>query len=126
MPDYLALVGDPADGIPGIPRWGAKSAATVLAEYKHVKDIPDDPETWTVKVRSAAVLALNLAGLREEVMLYRELATLRTDVPLTESVADLRWRGPDFERLKQVCKELGDRSLVERARATPIPGTKRV
>jgi len=123
MPDYLALVGDPADGIPGIPRWGAKSASVVLAEYKHVEAIPDDPETWTVKVRGAPVLALNLAGMREEVMLYRELATLRTDVPLTESVADLRWRGPDFERLRQVCEDLGDRSLVERARSTPVPGT---
>ena len=73
--------------------------------------------------RGAPVLALNLAGMREEVMLYRELATLRTDVPLTESVADLRWCGADFERLRQVCEDLGDRSLVERARSTPVPGT---
>ena len=121
MPDYLALVGDTADGIPGIPRWGAKSAAAVLAEYRHLEEIPDDPEKWTVRARGAAALALNLAGMREEAGLYRDLATLRTDAPLTESVADLRWRGPDFERLQQVCEELGDRSLVERARAVPIP-----
>jgi len=117
IPDFLALVGDTADGIPGIPRWGAKSAAVVLAEYKHVDAIPDDVEAWSVKVRGAAVLAENLAGMREEAALYRELATLRTDAPLTETLADLQWRGPDFERLQQVCEELGDRSLVERARA---------
>ena len=75
-------------------------------------------------VRGAVKLAANLAGMREEAALYRELATLRTDAPLTESVADLRWRGPDFERLQQVCEELGDRSLVERARSTPVPGTE--
>jgi 5'-3' exonuclease len=121
MPDYLALVGDPADGIPGIPRWGAKSAAAVLAEYRHLEEIPDDPETWSIKVRGATALALSLAGMREEATLYRELATLRTDAPLTESVADLRWCGPDLERLQQLCEELGDRSLVERARAVPIP-----
>jgi len=117
MPDYLALVGDTADGIPGIPRWGAKSASIVLSEYKHVDAIPDDASDWSVKVRGAAALATNLAGMRKEAALYRELATLRTDAPLTESLADLHWRGPDFERLQQVCEELGDRSLVERARA---------
>jgi len=121
MPDYLALVGDAADGIPGIPRWGAKSASVVLTEYRHLEEIPDDPETWSVKVRGAVALAANLASMREEADLYRVLATLRTDAPLAESVADLRWRGPDLERLQQVCEELGDRSLVERARAVPVP-----
>ncbi len=121
MPDYLALVGDTADGIPGIPRWGAKSASTVLAEYRHLEAIPDDPDAWTVKVRGAAALAANLAEMREEAGLYRTLATLRTDAPLAESVADLRWRGPDLERLQEVCEELGDESLVERARAVPVP-----
>jgi 5'-3' exonuclease len=121
MPDYLALVGDAADGIPGIPRWGAKSAAVVLSEYKHVDRIPDDPDSWSVQVRGAKALAANLAAMREAAALYRELATLRTDAPLTESLDDLRWRGPDVERLAQVCEELGDRSLVERARSTPIP-----
>jgi len=121
MPDYLALVGDAADGIPGIPRWGAKSASVVLTEYRHLEDIPDDPETWSVKVRGAAALAANLASMREEADLYRVLATLRIDAPLAESVADLRWSGPDLERLQRVCEELGDRSLVERARAVPVP-----
>jgi 5'-3' exonuclease len=121
MPDYLALVGDTADGIPGIPRWGAKSASAVLAEYRHLEAIPDDPGAWSVKVRGAASLAANLAGMREEAGLYRTLATLRTDAPLAESVADLRWRGPDLDRLRQVCAELGDDSLVERAQAVPVP-----
>ncbi len=121
IPDYLALVGDAADGIPGIPRWGAKSAAVVLSEYGHVDRIPDDPGTWTVQVRGAKLLAANLASMRDHAALYRKLATLRTDVPLTESLADLRWRGPDYARLQQVCDELGDRSLVERARSTPVP-----
>ena len=85
-----------------------------------IEDIPDDPAAWNVKVRSAATLAANLAGMRKEAALYKDLATLRLDAPLTESLADLRWRGPDIERLKQVCEELGDRSLVERARAVKI------
>ena len=117
VPDYLALVGDSADGIPGIPRWGAKSASTVLAEYTHVEAIPDDPAAWNVDVRGARVLAANLAARRDEAALYKKLATLRTDAPLLESVGDLHWRGPDVERLKRVCEELGDRFLVERADA---------
>ena len=121
MPDYLALVGDAADGIPGIPRWGAKSTSTLLAEYRHLENISDDPKDWNVKIRGAAALGANLAAMREEADLYRTLATLRTDAPLAESVADLRWRGPDLERLREVCEELGDRSLVERAQAVPIP-----
>jgi len=89
IPDYLALVGDAADGIPGIPRWGAKGAATVLARYAHLEAIPDEPSTWEVKVRGAASLAENLRARREDALLYRRLATLRTDVPLVEAVDDL-------------------------------------
>lgn len=110
IPDWLALVGDDADGIPGIPRWGAKGAATVLAHYGHIADIPDDAEAWTLKVRGAATLAANLAGMREAAMLYRTLATLRTDVPLTESLDDLEWRGADRERLTAFCEQIGMRS----------------
>jgi 5'-3' exonuclease len=94
IPDYLALVGDSADGYPGLPGWGAKSAATVLARYQHLESIPDAPAAWDVTVRGAARLAETLASRRDEALLYRTLATLRTDVPLPESLEDIRWRGP--------------------------------
>jgi len=109
IPDWLALVGDTADGIPGIPRWGKKSAATVLAHYGHVEAIPDDVDAWEVKVRGAAGLAQQLAGARQDAMLYRDLATLRRDVPLSEMLEDLRYRGPDHAALASVCAELGQR-----------------
>jgi 5'-3' exonuclease len=118
IPDWLALVGDTADGIPGIPRWGAKSAAAVLAEYLHIEHIPDDVRTWRVNVRGGAALAASLAAQRTDAVLYRELATLRLDVPLTESVADLAWRGPQTEVLADLCRELGDTRLLESATRT--------
>lgn len=117
IPDYLALVGDSADGIPGIPRWGAKSTASVLAHYEHLEAIPDDAETWSVNVRGAKALAENLAARRSDALLYRRLATLRTDVPLTESLADLRWKGADQTALRQVCDELSAPKLADRALA---------
>ncbi len=97
IPDYLALVGDSADGIPGLPRWGAKGASTVLARYEHIQHIPDTADSWDVKVRGATTLAGILSDRRELAMLYRELATLRRDVPLTEALDDLQWRGADRE-----------------------------
>ena len=112
IPDWLALVGDAADGIPGVPRWGAKSAATVLARYRHIEAIPADPGEWDVKVRGASALAANLAEHRDAAELYRRLATLRTDAPVTERVEDLRWRGPDREALAAVCAELGFERFV--------------
>jgi 5'-3' exonuclease len=93
IPDWLALVGDSADGIPGIPRWGAKSAATVLRHFGSIDRIPDDPDTWGIKVRGAKTLATNLQERRTEAALYRRLATLRTDVPIQASLDELRWRG---------------------------------
>lgn len=114
IPDWLALVGDAADGIPGIPRWGARSAAAALAVHEHVDRIPSDPAQWQFKVRGAATLSASLEANREALGLYRRLATLREDVPLRESVADLEWRGAhraDFERL---CESYGSRRLVER------------
>ncbi|MGB5703416.1 MAG: 5'-3' exonuclease H3TH domain-containing protein [Polyangiales bacterium] len=114
IPDYLALVGDAADGIPGIPRWGAKSAATVLAAYVHVEAIPGDHEDWNVKVRGAETLASNLRERREDAMLYRRLATLRTDVPIHESLDELRWTGPNRAELEALCAELGERDLLGR------------
>jgi 5'-3' exonuclease len=114
IPDYLALVGDDADGIPGIPRWGPKSASTVLGKLGHLENIPDDPERWGVKVRGAAALAHNLAERRSEAMLYRTLATLRTDAPIAESLEDLRWTEPDRPALEALCEELGERTLLNR------------
>ncbi len=94
IPDYLALVGDAADGYPGLPGWGAKSAAAVLAKFGHLESIPDDWQTWSVNATSPARLARTLAAERERALLFRRLATLRTDIPLFESVDDLRWQGP--------------------------------
>jgi 5'-3' exonuclease len=115
MPDWLGLVGDSADGFPGVPRWGAKSAAAVLAEYEHIEAIPDDSSDWRVAVRGAKTLAGELAARREEALLYRRLATLRTDVPLAESLDALRWRGPE-RALGALAADWGDAGLAERAR----------
>jgi 5'-3' exonuclease len=114
IPDWLALVGDDADGYPGVPRWGAKSAATVLAHYEHLEAIPDNHGDWAVPVRGAAALAESLRAHREEVMLYRVLARLRTDAPLPESIQDLEWRGANRELLAGFCAEMGAESMVER------------
>ena len=114
IPDWLALVGDTADGIPGVPRWGAKSAAAVLARWEHVDAIPDDPDTWEVKVRGAKTLAESLRGMREEARLYRKLATLRDDVPLEETLDDLEWKGAHRGEIEALCAELGESTVLER------------
>jgi 5'-3' exonuclease len=114
IPDWLALVGDAADGIPGIPRWGERSAAAVLAVYRSIGSIPDDPGRWTVRVRGAAALAESLRARRTDAELYRRLATLRTDVPLQESLADLEWRGASREPLRELSIALGDAEILER------------
>lgn len=99
IPDYLALVGDAADGYPGLKGWGAKSTAAVLARYGHLEDIPEQPRDWQVKISGAGALALTLAQQREHAFLFRTLATLRTDIPLFDDVDHLRWTGatPAFE-----------------------------
>lgn len=110
IPDWLALVGDSADGYPGIPGWGAKSASVVLAHYKHMESIPNDPNKWQVSSISsgrAASLADSLSKRREEALLYKKLATIRKDVPLMEKLADLKWQGARH-RLNELCAELGD------------------
>ena len=114
IPDWLALVGDDADGYPGVPRWGAKSAATLLAHYEHLEAIPDNPADWAIPVRGAAALAESLRNHRDQVMLYRVLARLRTDAPLPESIPDLEWRGANRGALTEFCAELGAESMVER------------
>jgi 5'-3' exonuclease len=94
IPDYLALVGDAADGYPGLPGWGAKSTAAVLAKYGHLEGIPSDWRTWSVNAAQAGRLADTLARQREHALLFRTLATLRTDIPSFESVDELHWKGP--------------------------------
>ncbi len=116
IPDYLALVGDAADGVPGIPRWGARSAGPVLAQYRKIEAIPDDPTQWEVKVRGAKALAENLASRRDDALLYRTLTTLRTDVPLEEDLGDLLWLGPDRRDLVTFCRTIGDDGFAERMR----------
>jgi 5'-3' exonuclease len=115
IPDWLALVGDSADGYPGIPKWGAKSAAVVLGAYERLEAIPADAAAWSVPVRGAAALAASLATHRTEAFLFRQLATLRTDVPLQETLDDLRWRGPDIAALAVLAAQWGDTAIVERA-----------
>ena len=101
IPDYLALVGDSADGYPGIAGWGANSSAAVLAKFLHLEAIPKDCREWGVKANSASVLAETLCRDWEHAVLFRRLATLRTDVPVFDDVEQLRWRGPTstFEKL---------------------------
>jgi 5'-3' exonuclease len=94
IPDYLALVGDSADGYPGLPGWGAKSSATVLARFGHIESIPADYREWGVKVTSASTLAAVLTRDRDRALLFRTLATLRTDIALFDNVDQLRWSGP--------------------------------
>jgi 5'-3' exonuclease len=94
IPDYLALVGDSADGYPGLPGWGAKSSAAVLAKFGHLESIPLDIRDWRVNVANAKVLADTLARERDRALLFRTLATLRTDIPLFDDVEQLRWKGP--------------------------------
>ncbi|HEV2448107.1 MAG TPA: 5'-3' exonuclease H3TH domain-containing protein [Candidatus Sulfopaludibacter sp.] len=94
IPDYLALVGDSADGYPGLPGWGAKSTAAVLARYGHLEAIPEDWREWGVNAANAGALAATLARERDQAYLFRTLAMLRTDIPLFDSVDALRWAGP--------------------------------
>ena len=114
--DYLALVGDSADGYPGLPGWGAKSTSTLLARYGHVEDIPDDAADWDVKVRGAVRLADSLAAGRDDAALFRELATLRRSEPVFDSVDELRWTGPT-PAFFDLCAALRSPGYFKRARA---------
>ena len=115
IPDYLALVGDAADGFPGLKGWGAKSAAAVVGRYGRIDAIPDDPADWDVAVRGAGRLAAELAGNRELALRFRGLATLRADARLFDSVDDLRWRGPK-PAFFDLCARLNVPGHFERAR----------
>jgi 5'-3' exonuclease len=94
IPDYLALVGDSADGYPGLPGWGAKSSAAVLAKFIHLESIPRDSREWHVNAANAGTLASTLTREMDHALLFRTLATLRTDIPLFDDVDQLRWSGP--------------------------------
>jgi 5'-3' exonuclease len=94
IPDYLALVGDTADGYPGLPGWGAKSTAAVLAKFGHIESIPEDWREWRVNAASASALAHTLSSERDLALIFRTLATLRTDIELFDNVDNLQWHGP--------------------------------
>jgi 5'-3' exonuclease len=114
IPDLLALVGDTADGIPGIPGFGEKGAAALLRTYGHIEQIPEDGAKWTAEVRGKEKLAATLREMRPAALAYRVLATLVKDVPLPESLEDLRWRGVKREPYVALCHELGSSELETR------------
>ncbi len=115
IPDYLALVGDSADGYPGLPGWGARSAAAVLQRYPHIEEIPDSVGAWDLSLRGAASLARMLKERRAEAMLYRELATLRLDAPIPQTdTEELRWHGVDRPAFEAMAVRLRAPRLLER------------
>jgi 5'-3' exonuclease len=117
IPDYLALVGDAADGYPGLRGWGAKSTAAVLAKYRHLEAIPEDWREWHVNATSASALARTLAAERDHALLFRQLATLRTDIPLFDDVDALRWTGPTAS-FADLASQF-DRAVTDDRRAAP-------
>jgi len=114
IPDYLGLVGDSSDGFPGVPGWGAKSAATVLAHYRHIEQIPLEARLWEVPVRGAERLVAAMRENMTDALLFRYLAVLRTDVPLGVTGADLEWRGVPKERFMSFCDRYGFDTLKTR------------
>jgi 5'-3' exonuclease len=115
IPDYLALVGDTADGFPGLPGWGAKSAAAVLARYGHLEDIPAAPGQWDLGLRGGAKLANTLQGNFELALLFRRIATVERDAPTITSVDELEWTGPT-DAFASMCERLEAPGLLTRAR----------
>jgi 5'-3' exonuclease len=114
IPDYLALVGDSSDGYPGLPGWGAKSTAAVLARYGHLEDVPELAIRWDITVRGGTALASTLAEQRDLALLFRDLATLRVDPSLLDGVASLQWEGPTSD-FAELCRRLGADDLRRRA-----------
>ncbi|MGH9816933.1 MAG: 5'-3' exonuclease, partial [Candidatus Acidiferrales bacterium] len=123
IPDYLAVVGDSADGFPGVPGWGAKAAALVLSLYPQLEDIPKDWQQWHPSIRRARPLATSLFSMWNDALLFRTLATLQLDVPVFDTVEDLRWRGPrpNFAALGQ---RLKSPALLTRAASTLTAAAK--
>jgi 5'-3' exonuclease len=122
IPDYLAVVGDSADGFPGIPGWGSKTAAAVLAQYPHLEDIPKDWRAWDPSIRSARTLSTSLFNGWSDALLFRTLATLRTDVPVFDAVLDLRWIGLHGE-FEVRCRNMKAPELFARATACEVQVT---
>jgi 5'-3' exonuclease len=122
IPDYLALVGDSADGYPGLPGWGAKSTAAVLAKFGHIETIPASASDWHANVLNSAALAGALVRVRDRAFLFRRLATLRADIPLFKDVDELRWSGPsdDFDAIGQLL----DKAVIEKKSTTPAAGRR--
>lgn len=118
IPDYLALLGDSADGFPGLPGWGQKAASVTLSRYPHLEDIPRDWREWPRSLRNAGALSDTLFDMWDDALLFRTLATLRLDVPVLDTVEELRWKGPrpSFEGL---CREMNSPELFARAEAAP-------
>ncbi len=114
IPDYLGVVGDSADGFPGVQGWGAKSAASVLSFYPHLEDIPKDWMKWHPSIRKARVLSESLFGAWDDALLFRTLATLRLDVPVFQTIEDLRWKGPRTN-FRECCRVMNSPNLMRRA-----------
>lgn len=116
IPDLLALTGDSADGIPGLPGFGVKTAGALLGAFGHLEDVPADPAAWPATIRGAPRLAETLDAHREEARLYRRLATLVTDVPLAETLEDLRFTGTPEGPWRTFCEGVGEPGLARRPR----------
>ena len=116
IPDYLALVGDSADGFPGLPGWGAKATSLALSQYPHLEGIPKNWQKWHPSIRKARLLSESLFGAWDDALLFRTLATLRLDVPVFSTVEDLRWKGPR-PTFKEHCERMKSPSLLGRAKS---------
>jgi 5'-3' exonuclease len=114
IPELLGLVGDPADGLPGVPGFGPKTAATLLNRYGRIEEIPDDHRQWQVKVRGPERLAASLNARRREALMVRNLAILRTDLPIPDSIDDIEWRGADLVALTELTARVGAEEVLER------------
>jgi 5'-3' exonuclease len=123
IPDYLAVVGDSADGFPGITAWGEKAASQVLSRYKKLENVPKDWRQWESPINSARRLATSLFSAWDEALLYRTLATLRPDAPVFGSVDELRWKGPRAE-FESLSRAIGAPELAERAKAAATPSAQ--
>ncbi len=119
IPDYLAVVGDSADGFPGLPGWGEKAAALTLSQYPHLEDIPKDWREWHASIRRARLLSESLFSGWNDALLFRTLATLRLDAPVFDTVEDLRWKGPG-PNFEEHCERMKSPTLLGRATAAQL------